>query len=161
MRGVLTRGRIAGAAVVGVLVGVGAWYFGAEWGYGVLVGAAAAAGVAAWAAAPQPEHPIWPRPEATMPPGGRDDVLMLSWVLTARRGRVQLRAVQRVRGIAAERLARRGLELDAASDRPAVVALLGERAYATLHSTVNDTITQTALLGCIDAVDALGRKEHA
>jgi hypothetical protein len=156
----LARGRVlAPAVVVAVLVGAVVWYFGAPVPWSVAAALVAGAVIALWRAAPTLEQPIWPKRDPESAPGARDDVLVLGWAVADLRGHVQLRAYDRVRTVARDRLAQRGLDLDAASDAPEIEALIGRRAYATLHSNVARMPSQAALLACLDALDQL--KESA
>lgn len=147
--------RLTGPIVLGLLVGLGVWYFnGALWWAAALALLTAAFAVG-WRAMPNLEGPIWPQrpPEANV--GGRDEVQVLGWAFAGKRGKVQPRAVDRARAVARSRLALYGLDLDAASDREQIVSLIGKRPYATLHTNVATMPSQNALLGCIDALDAL------
>ncbi|MCL2515042.1 MAG: hypothetical protein FWD85_07420 [Microbacteriaceae bacterium] len=156
MRRLWTGSRLAPAIIVGLLAGGAVWYFGASPWWAAPVGIVAAAGVFVWRALPHIEDPVWPSrlPETAV--GARDDVQLLGWAIAGRRGRVQPRAVDRVRHLAAQRLERHRLDLDAASDRDRVVALIGEPAYLTLHaSNVATMPSQRELLACLDALDRL------
>ncbi len=64
--------------------------------------------------------------------GERRDALELTWALAGREGRISRHALQRTQEIAAHRLARHGLDLASDDDEPAVRALIGPRAHATL-----------------------------
>jgi hypothetical protein len=72
-------------------------------------------------------------PPQTPRRGERRDAQELAWALAGRDGRVSKRALGRVRAVAAHRLARHGLDLDAADDEPALVALVGARTLETLR----------------------------
>jgi len=143
------------AALVGVLAAGLAWFFGAVGWWAAAAGLVAAAAIAVWRAAPRLEEPVWPKREPESSPGARDDVHVLGWAISDLRGHVQPRALDRVRAVARDRLAPRGLQLDAASDRDAVEAVIGTRAYATLHSNVASMPSQAALLACLDALEQL------
>ncbi|GAA4172749.1 hypothetical protein GCM10022287_14150 [Gryllotalpicola koreensis] len=148
------RARVLGPAVaVGVIVGVAVWFFGASPWWAVALALVGAAAIALWRAMPGLEEPIWPKREPETGPGARDDVHVLGWAVADLRGHVQLRALDRVRAVARDRLAQRGLDLDAESDRAAIESLLGTRAYRTLHSNVSSMPSQSALLACLDALD--------
>jgi len=157
----LLRGRVlAPAIVVGVLVGAVVWFFGAQVAWSIAAALVAAAVIALWRAAPTLEEPIWPKRDPETAPGARDDVLVLGWAVADLRGHVQLRAYERVRAVARDRLAQRGLDLDQASDARDVEALIGKRAYATLHSNVSHMPSQAALLGCLDALDQMKESDR-
>ena len=150
------RVHLAAPIVVGVLVGAGIWFFdGSPW-WAVAIAVLAAAFTLGWRALPRLEEPLWPKRAPETSVGGRDDVQVLGWAFTGKRGRVQARAVDRARAVARGRLAFYRLDLDAASDRDRVIALIGGRPYATLHSNVTNMPTQGALLACLDALDRLG-----
>jgi len=149
--------RLAGPIVVGVLIGGGVWFFGAALWWAVAFALLAAALTYGWRALPQLETPIWPQRAPETSVGGRDDVQVLGWAFAGKRGKVQSRAVDRARAIARDRLSFYGLDLDEESDRDRVIALLGRRTYATLHTNVTNMPSQSALLACLDALDALTR----
>jgi hypothetical protein len=155
MRALATSRVLVPTLLVGFVIGGIVWFLGAPLWWGVASGLVAAAAIALWRAMPRLEEPVWSRrlPEAV--PGSRDDVLVLGWAIADLRGHVQPRALERVRAVARERLAQRGLDLDAASDRGEIEALLGKRAYAALHSSISNMPGQTALLACLDALDRL------
>jgi hypothetical protein len=153
MRG-LTRGRVLGPAIVGgAVAGLAVWYFGAPVWWGIAIALVVAAAIVLWRGHPGLEQPIWPKRTPETVPGARDDVQVLGWAVADLRGHVQPRALERVRGVARGRLAQRGLDLDKASDRPHIEALIGARAYATLHSNVSNMPSQAALLASLDALD--------
>jgi hypothetical protein len=151
----MRRGRVAAPIVVGAVVGLGLWYFGTSVWWAAAVALLAAALVFGWRSLPQLEEGAWPprAPETNV--GARDDVQVLGWAFAGKRGRVHARALERARSIARDRLSFYGLDLDEASDRERVVALIGARPYATLHSNVASTPSQSALLACLDALDRL------
>jgi hypothetical protein len=150
----LARTRVIGPAVaVGVIVGGAIWFFGGSPWWAVALALVAAAVIALWRAMPGLEEPVWPKREAETGPGARDDVHVLGWAVADLRGHVQQRALDRVRSVARDRLAQRGLDLDAESDRAAIESLIGARAYRTLHSNVSSMPSQSALLACLDALD--------
>jgi len=156
MKGFLTPERLTPALLAGAFGGLVVWFFGASLWWAVPIGAVVAAVVLAWRAMPALEEPRWPSRAPEHAIGGRDDVQLLGWAIAGKNGRVQPRAVDRARALAAERLAPYGLGLDAASDRDRVVALLGEHCYATLHARdVMRMPAQRDLLACLDALDAL------
>jgi hypothetical protein len=151
-----TRAHLAPAIAVGILAGGAVWYFGASPWWAAPVGVVAAALVFVWRALPKLEEPLWPNrlPETAI--GGRDDVQLLGWAIAGKHGRVQPRAIDRARTLAGERLRRRRLDLDDPADRERVVALIGERAYETLHAAnVANMPSQRDFLACLDALDRL------
>jgi hypothetical protein len=149
------RLRITAPIVVGVLIGLALWYFGTSVWWAIAVALLTAALVFGWRAMPQLEEPIWPQRAPDTNAGGRDDVQVLGWAFAGKHGRVQARAVDRTRAIARDRLSFYGLDLDEASDRERVIALIGAKPYATLHSNVANMPSQSALLRCLDALDRL------
>jgi hypothetical protein len=156
MNALWSRKNLAPAIVVGLFIGAAIWYAGASPWWAVVIGLVAAAVVLVWRALPKLEEPLWPRRAPETAIGGRDDVQLLGWAVAGKRGRVQPRAIDRARAVAQARLDRRGLDLDAASDRDRVVALIGEQSYRTLHAAnVASMPTQSALLSCLDALDRL------
>jgi hypothetical protein len=156
----LARPRVlAPAIVVAVIAAAGLWFFGAQLSWSLGAGLVAGAATALWRVRPRLEEPIWPKRAPEAVPGARDDVVVLGWAVADLRGHVQPRAFERVRAVARDRLAQRGLDLDAASDAREVEALVGKRVYATLHSNVAHMPNQAALLACLDALERM--KESA
>lgn len=152
----LVRSEVLGPSLLGgIVIGVATWFFGASPWWGVAVGVVVAAAIAMWRALPDLEEPIWPKRVPETAPGVRDDVHVLGWAIADLKGRVQPRALEKVRVVARGRLSPRGLDLDAASDRAGIEALIGSRAYATLHSNVSSMPTQAALLATLDALDRI------
>ncbi|GAA4154996.1 hypothetical protein GCM10022286_03370 [Gryllotalpicola daejeonensis] len=156
MKKLLSLRVLAPSVALGVIAGVVLWFVGAPGWWAVATGLVAAAAIALWRGHPSLEEPIWGKLTGERGRGARDDVQVLGWAVADLRGHIQPRALERVRGVARDRLAQRGLDLDAASDRPAIEALIGRRAYATLHSDVAHMPSQAALLASLDALDRVG-----
>jgi hypothetical protein len=146
------------AFVFVVLVAAVCWYFGADVWHSVLlgcvltmVGLISLIGVPArdpsiteWRAGPSPNRE-----------GARGEVAELSWSLrTSYGGRVDVRAVSRVRQLARRRLALHQLDLNDPADRPGVEALIGRSAYAVLVRRERRPMLGS-LLHCLDALDTL------
>ena len=155
MNAVLRQRVLVPAVLVGAACGFVLWFVGASPWWSVAAGLVAAVALILWRAAPRLEDPIWPKRPPEAAPGSRDDVHVLGWAISDLRGHVQLRAFDRVRLVARDRLIQHGLDLDAESDRAQIEALLGRRAYATLHSNVANMPSQAALLACLDALEKL------
>jgi len=109
----------------------------------------------AWIAVPEHSDTRWPVAYPKTPDGARNDVLDLSWALRRQRGGIRERAVGRIRGLAIERLAHRGLSLTNPSDRAAIENLIGPRPYAVLTSTSGRPPQLRTVEACLDALERI------
>lgn len=115
------------------VVGVAAWFFGMDAPHAVGLGAVACALAVMVALLGGQADVAWAVPAAQPRPGARRDVVQLGWALGGRDGRVSPEAVRRLRGLAAEVLDRRGVQLDDPAAAVEVVALLGDQTAAMLR----------------------------
>lgn len=120
------RWRLAGGALLAMLIGFVAWFFGldAEHAAGlgaiVLAGAACAIMLGEQAVVDWPSDPVVPRD------GARREVSQLGWALHARGGGVAPEAVRRLRAVTAQTLELHGLDLDTPADAAEITRLLGQ-----------------------------------
>lgn len=157
----LTKGRAVGAVIAGVIVSVVLWYLGVDLGFACAIGLLAVAIGFAWAAYSGPSAVRWPFERPTPRPGTRSDVSRLAWGFQMRRGSVREPGFKAVRELAAVRLARFGLDLSSPGDREAIVALIGEPAYAALNPVHGVLPSAGQLVGCLDVLDAAVRDPFA
>ncbi|HWD61816.1 MAG TPA: hypothetical protein VG369_04915 [Humibacter sp.] len=155
--GRLTGGRIAASIIVGVLAAALLWFFGVDTWFSVAVGCLIIAVGLAWAAYSGPSAVKWPQEKPSPLPGTRSDVTRLAWAFQGRRGSVREPGFRAVRELGVRRLARHGLDVDTQEDRAAVVALIGEQAYAALHPVRGILPSFGALTHCVDALEAIDR----
>lgn len=146
------------AVVIGapILAGI-CWYFGSDVSHAIAIALSIAAIGIIWAPASGDEEPAWPRPTENSKPGRRE-VTELSWWLRSRRGRVDDAALRRVRALASNRLATRGLELADPSHRAPIERLIGAEAYATLLANWQRPPSLRSVIRCLDALDTLDRR---
>ncbi|WP_431277043.1 hypothetical protein [Leifsonia poae] len=119
------RRRLVGCILLGLLVGVAAWFFGVDLGHAIGLGAVALAASACVSLIGDQPRVDW-APDPAMPrDGARRDVVQLGWALHTRGGAVAPEAVRRLRTLAAQVLDLHGLDLDDPAHRPAIEAVLG------------------------------------
>lgn len=147
------------ALIVVVLVAAVCWYFGTDvWHSLLLGGVLTTVGLISLVGIParDPSVTEWRAGPSPNREGARGDVAELSWSLrTSYGGRVDIRAVSRVRQLARRRLALHQLDLNDPADRPGVEALIGRSAYAVLVHRDRRPMLRS-LLHCLDALDTLG-----
>jgi hypothetical protein len=146
------------ALIVVVLVAAVCWYFGADAWHSVLIGGVlTTVGLISLVGIParDPSATDWRAGPSPNREGARGEVAELSWSLrTSYGGRVDIRAVSRVRQLARRRLALHQLDLNDPADRAGVEALIGRSAYAVLVRRERRPMLH-ALLHCLDALDRL------
>ena len=147
------------ALIVAVLVAGVCWYFGVDVWHSVLLGGVlTTVGLISLVGIParDPSVTEWRAGPSRNREGARGEVAELSWSLrTSYGGRVDVRAVSRVRQLARRRLALHELDLNDPADRPGVEALIGRSAYAVLVRRDRRPMLRS-LLHCLDALDTLG-----
>ncbi len=155
----LTRARAAGALVAGVIASAVLWYFGVDLGFACAIGFLVVAVGFTWAAYSGPSAVRWPFERPAPRPGARSDVSRLAWGFQTRRGSVREPGFKAVRELAAVRLARSGLDLSSPGDREAIVALIGEQAYAALNPVRGILPSTAQLVSCLDKLDDLSVRD--
>lgn len=148
------RRRLVLAVVAAVLIGAACWYFGMDVPHSVTVGVALLAVGLAWQGADGADAADWQSGAAAPGEGVRQDVARLAWSLRAHRTGIPSAGLRRVHALAAERLARHGLDPDAAGDRAAVERMLGPGACTVLHPG-DRRIRLGAVIACLDALEHL------
>ena len=104
--------RLILSAVLGVALGVTAWYLGMDAAHAVGLGAAAFAFAACLSALGEAADVTWAVPAPEPRPGARRDLGQLGWSLGARGGRASPEGVRRLRSVAERALSLRGLDLE-------------------------------------------------
>ena len=145
---------------LGVLAAVAAWYFGADAWHAILFGTVIAIAIVAVTLAGELEEggARWRGGDRLVREGSRNDVVSLSWLMRGSWGRVDARAVSRLRSVARTRLQPYGLALGEEGDRAAIERLIGRRPYLVLAAGRRPPRLGT-LLACMDALDALARRD--
>lgn len=147
------------AVAAALLIGAACWYFGMDVPHAVTVTVALLAVAAAWwVAGDGADAAGWESGSAAPGEGVRQDVSRLAWSLRAHRTGIPSAGLRRVHLLAAERLARRGLDVDSADDAAAVERMLGRSAYSVLHPG-DRRIRIGAVIACLDALDRLERTD--
>jgi hypothetical protein len=149
------RARAILLVLAAILAGFVCWFIGMDPAHAVGVTAAVVAIGFAWIAVPEHSDTRWPDAYPKTPDGARNDVLDLSWALRRQRGGIRERAFARIRGLAIERLAHRGLSLNNPKDRAAIENLIGPRPYAVLNSTSGRPPHLRTVEACLDALDRI------
>jgi hypothetical protein len=149
------RARAILLVLAAIVAGFVCWFIGMDPAHAVVVTAAVVAVGFAWIAVPEHSDTRWPVAYPKTPDGARNDVLDLSWALRRQRGGIRERAVGRIRGLAVERLAHRGLSLNNPNDRAAIENLIGPRPYAVLTSTSGRPPQLRTVEACLDALERI------
>jgi hypothetical protein len=100
------------------------------------------------------------RPEGDDLTGARREVARLSWSMHGLDARVDRRSVERLRAVAAARLAEQGLDLMTEDDDAGCRRILGDQALATLTAHPNHPPRFDAYVAAVDVVERLTPKEH-
>lgn len=118
------------------------------------IGIVAVGAVVALLPAGQDER--WPDARVVLRSGARREVARLSWSMVDDDGRVADVAVQRLRTVAAMRLADHGIDLDDPADRGAAETALGAPEYRLL--TQPGRHRPESLIRCARAIERLDRR---
>lgn len=153
----LTR-ETAALAVVGLIaIAVLAWAVGLEWPQAILVslGIVALLGLRRLPTTNADEG--WPaRQDDADDRGVRRDVTRLSWTMQGFQARVERPSLRRLRAVAVERLAVRGLDLEHPEDADACRSALGEVAYAVVNAEPRAQVDFDTFTDAVTAVERLG-----
>lgn len=125
--------RLILSALLGVALGVAAWYLGMDAAHAVGLGAAAFAFTACLSALGEAADVVWAVPAPPPRPGARRDIVQLGWSLGARGGRASPEGVRRLRMIAERALLMRGLDLEDRTANRRLEELLGADALRLLR----------------------------
>jgi hypothetical protein len=150
--------------IVALLVAAICWYFGADVWHSILLGGVlTTVGLIALvgAASPDLSDTGWRSGGRPSRHGARSEVADLSRSLRGSYGRVDRRAVWRVRQLARHRLALHQLDLHDPADRRRIEQLIGRRAYAVLARGERRPPLLRSLLHCLDVLDALDHTRPA
>ena len=154
--------RIVAVALVAFVAGAGSWFFGVGVLPGIVIALTiGAVGVVVRLATLSTGSREWPPPPPLVTDGARRESSDLSWAIRARGGGVDGRIVERIRRIAAERLAARQLDLDNPAHRPAIQQLVGSRAMAVFSSPAAHTVRVVDVIAMLDILDTLDRRPSA
>lgn len=151
----MTAGRVVAATAAAAVVGLLLWYFGVDAAFAVALGVLTLAIGLVWTAYTGPSAVRWPVERPVPLAGSRSDVARLAWGFQMRHGSVREQGFKAVRELAELRLARAGFELYSDADRDAIVAAVGEAAYAALNPTRGILPSAAALQSTLDALDRL------
>jgi hypothetical protein len=147
----------AWALVVAILVAATCWYLGVDVWHSVLLGCVlTTVGLISMVGIPEPDLGTteWRGGARVNREGARGEVADLSWSLRTSYGRVDIKAVSRVRQLARRRLVLHRLDLNDPADRAGVELLIGRSAYAILVRSQRRPLLRS-LLHCLDALDTL------
>ncbi|MFF2051954.1 hypothetical protein ACFVU2_10180 [Leifsonia sp. NPDC058194] len=143
------------------MIGSVAWLLGMDAPHAVGLAAVAIALAGSLALVGEQSEVAWSAPDPVSRPGSRRDVAQLGWSVAVgarglRGGRASSDAVRRLRGLAAEALALRGIGLDDPDSREAVAGLLGEETAALLRRGSGETPSTAAFVAALARIEALG-----
>ena len=151
--------RLILSAVLGVGVGVAAWYLGMDAPHAVGLGAAAGAFVACLSALGEAADLTWVVPAPEPRPGARRDIVQLGWSLGSRGGRVSPEGVRRLRLVAERALAAHGLDLEDRAADAALQRVLGRDVLTLLRRGSAAAPPRTAFVGSVlQRLEALERE---
>ncbi|WP_166983588.1 hypothetical protein [Paramicrobacterium fandaimingii] len=131
----MTIGRVVAVCLLSITLGAGLWLFGVASPFAFAFALLVPVVALLWACrADNDSAPLEP-PTPYRGVGARQDISRLAWALRSTQGQVGDTARNRVRTLASHRLERIGLHLDEPADEPAIVAAIGERAFAVVAPT--------------------------
>jgi len=142
---------------VAVLVAAFCWYFGVDVWHAVLLGSVlTTVGLISMVGTADGDlgNTDWRGGARPNRDGARGEVAELSWSLRTSYGRVNHKAVTRVRQLARHRLAQHQLDLNDPADRRGVELLIGRNAYAVLVLSERRPFLRS-FLHCLDALDSM------
>ena len=141
--------RLILSAVLGIALGVIAWYLGMDLAHAIGLGAAAFAFAACLSALGEAADIVWAVPAPEPRPGARRDITQLGWSLGARGGRASPEGVRRLRTVAERALRMRGLDLHDRAADDALEGLLGARTLELLRRGSGVTPPRTAEVAAV------------
>ncbi len=147
------------ALVVAVLVAAFCWYFGVDVWHSILLGSVlTTVGLISLVGTADGDlgNTDWRGGASPNRDGARGEVAELSWSLRTNYGRVNHKALSRVRQLARHRLAQHQLDLNDPADRRGVELLIGRSAYDVLVRSERRPFLHS-FLRCLDALDAMDR----
>ncbi|HXR23381.1 MAG TPA: hypothetical protein VN786_12560 [Acidimicrobiales bacterium] len=145
------------ALILAVLVAAICWYFGVDVWHSVLLGSVLTTlGLISMVGTADGDlgSTDWRGGASANRDGARGEVAELSWSLRTNYGRVNHKAVLRVRQLARHRLAQHQLDLNDPADRSGVELLIGRSAYAVLVLSDRRPLLRS-FLHCLEALDAM------
>jgi hypothetical protein len=119
------RRRLLSCALLGLVVGLAAWFFGVDVAHALGLGAVTAALALCVALVGDQPRVDWEPAPVQPRDGSRRDVVQLGWALHSRGGAVAPEAVRRLRSVTEQALDLHGLSLDDPAHRPEVERVLG------------------------------------
>lgn len=153
--------RLIGSVVLGIAIGFLAWLLGMDAPHAIGLGGVLIALAVCLSLLGEQADVGWPAPEPALRPGSRRDIAQLGWSVAARSrglrgGHVSSDAVRRLRTLAAEALALKGVDLDDPTARDDVQRLLGEGAPALLRRGSAAAPTTAEFVAVLGRVEGLG-----
>ncbi|KRA23132.1 hypothetical protein ASD65_00890 [Microbacterium sp. Root61] len=124
--------RVAAIVAAGIVTTGTLWLFGVAPGFAVAFGALAMVAILTRYAYGGVRTLAWDAEPPHQRPGTRSEIMQLSWSMRNVRGTVGDAGLRRLRSFARARLTRLGYDLDADTDRAALLELLGAEAYGII-----------------------------
>lgn len=150
------RGRTVTTGVVAFAAGVASWMLGITVLNSLLVAAAAATMMVVLPVSPLEvdQRPAVPRiPER---PGTRRELMRLSWSYGRGTSGAGTAAIERLIGLARQRLRDHGIDADNPADAPAAQRLLGSTAYRVMVTReIAPPVAHRTVAACLDALERL------
>lgn len=148
--------RLILSAVLGIALGVAAWFLGMDAAHAIGLGAAAFAFSACLSALGEVADVSWAVPAPPLRPGARRDIVQLGWSLGARGGHASPEGIRVLRTVAERALRMRGLELEDRGADEELGALLGGDVVALLRRGSAVNAPRTAVVAAaLDRLESL------
>ncbi|SDH38135.1 hypothetical protein SAMN04515691_1730 [Leifsonia sp. 98AMF] len=141
--------RLILSALLGVAVGLAAWWLGMDEAHATGLGAAALAFTACLSALGEAADLTWPPAAPPLRPGSRRDVVALGWSLSSRGGRASPEGLRALRSVAERALRLRGLDLEDRAADAQLEELLGPDILALLRRGSVVTSPRTSQIGAV------------
>jgi hypothetical protein len=147
--------RLILSTLLGIAIGVSAWYLGMDAPHSAGLGGAVLALAACLSAVGEAATVAWRVPAPQPRPGSRRDVTQLGWSLGSRGGKASPEGVRRLRTLAFRVLAARGIDIDDPESAAAIADLLGPETTMLLRRGTASTPRAPQVTATLRRLEAL------